>query len=61
VLEHRAYFARSGGPDAWIDHMLHLFEEVRTGMYATVTDDLYRLTGKPPRSLEAYAKEVWAR
>ncbi|WP_433173063.1 NAD(P)H-binding protein [Actinoallomurus sp. CA-150999] len=61
VPQHRAYFARSGRPDAWIDHMLHLFEEVRTGVYATVTDDLHRLTGNPPRGLEAYAKEVWAR
>lgn len=58
--EHRAHFARSGRPDAWVDHMMHLFELVRAGVFSPVTDDVQRLTGNPPRSLEAYAKEIFA-
>jgi uncharacterized protein YbjT (DUF2867 family) len=58
--QHREYFARSGRPDAWADHMVHLFDLVRAGVFAWVSDDFQQLTGKPPRTLEAYAKEVWA-
>lgn len=57
--QHRAYFARSGRPDAWADHMVHLFELVRAGVFASVSDDFQQLTGKPPHTLEAYAKEAW--
>ncbi|WP_410670769.1 NAD(P)H-binding protein [Amycolatopsis sp. cmx-4-68] len=57
--QHRAHFARSGRPDAWVDHMLDLFELVRAGVSAPVTDDFERLTGKPPRTLAAYAEEMW--
>ncbi len=61
LAEHRAHFARSGRPDAWVDHMMHLFELVRAGIFTPVTDHVQRLTANPPRSLEAYAKEVFAR
>jgi uncharacterized protein YbjT (DUF2867 family) len=61
LAEHRAHFARSGRPDAWVDHMMQLFELVRAGVFSAVTDDGRRLTGNPPRSLEAYAREVFAR
>ena len=57
--EHREYFARSGRPAAWVDHMLHLFELVRAGVFASVTDDVRRLTGKAPRTPAAYAAEKW--
>jgi uncharacterized protein YbjT (DUF2867 family) len=57
---HRAHFARSGRPDAWIDHMMHLFVQVRAGECAAVTDDVHRLTGHAPRSLAAYAEEAFA-
>lgn len=57
--EHRAHFAKSGRPEAWVDHMLHLFALVRAGVFAAVTDDFRRLTGKPPRTLAAYAEEKW--
>ena len=53
--------ARSGRGDAYADHVVHLFELVRAGVFAPVTDDFQRLTGNPPRSLEGYAKEVWRR
>lgn len=53
LAEHRAHFARSGRPDAWVDHMMHLFKLVRAGVFSPVTDDVQRLTGNPPRSLEA--------
>ena len=39
--------------------MMHLFALVRAGVYAPVTDDFARLTGKPPRALDNYAKEIW--
>jgi uncharacterized protein YbjT (DUF2867 family) len=59
AVQHWDYFARSGRGDAYADHMVHLFELVRAGVFAPVTDDFQRLTGNPPRSLEGYAKEVW--
>ncbi len=58
--EHREHFAKSGRPEAWVDHMLHLFELVRAGAFAAVTDDFRRLTGKEPRTLATYAGEKWA-
>jgi uncharacterized protein YbjT (DUF2867 family) len=58
LTEHRAHFARSGRPDAWVDHMLALFQLIRAGVFAAVTDDVRQLTGSPPRTLEAYAKEI---
>lgn len=61
LTEHRAHFVRSGRPDAWVDHMMHLFELVRAGVFSPVTDDVQLLTGNSPRSLEAYAKEVFGR
>lgn len=57
--EHRAHFAKSGRPDAWVDHMLHLFHLVRAEAFEPVTDDFRRLTGKAPRTAEAYAEENW--
>jgi uncharacterized protein YbjT (DUF2867 family) len=57
--EHRKHFAKSGRPDAWINHMLHLFKLVRAEVFSPVTDEFERLTGKPPRTLTAYAEENW--
>ncbi|WIV61482.1 NAD(P)H-binding protein [Amycolatopsis nalaikhensis] len=57
--EHQAHFAKSGRPDAWVEHMLELFELVRAGVSAPVSDDFRRLTGKAPRTLAAYAEERW--
>lgn len=59
--QHRAHFARSGRPDAWIDHLMHLFALIRTGVFDAVTNDVQRLTENTPRSLAAYADEVFAR
>ena len=61
VPEHREHFARSGRPTAWVDHMLHLFALIRADAFAPTTDDVHRLTGNPPRTLAAYAKETWSR
>jgi uncharacterized protein YbjT (DUF2867 family) len=61
VDRHRAHFARSGRPDSWTDHMLHLFVLVRAGVFDGVSDDVQRLTGHAPRSLAAYAEEAFAR
>lgn len=57
--EHRKHFEKSGRPQAWVDHMLHLFALVRAGVFTPVTDDFERLTGKAPRTLAAYAEEVF--
>jgi uncharacterized protein YbjT (DUF2867 family) len=57
--EHRAHFAKSGRPEAWVNHMLHLFEEVRAGVSSEVSNDFEHLTGKRPRTLTAYAEENW--
>ncbi|WP_410586125.1 NAD(P)H-binding protein [Amycolatopsis sp. lyj-23] len=57
---HRAHFARSGRPDAWVEHMMELFAFVRADVFDGVTGDVRRLTGRAPRSLEDYAGEVFA-
>jgi hypothetical protein len=41
--------------------MMHLFTLIRAGVFDAVTDDVERLTGNAPRSLAAYAEEVFAR
>jgi uncharacterized protein YbjT (DUF2867 family) len=58
--QHRAHFARSGRPDRWVAHMMHLFELIRAGVFAAVTDDVQQLTGNSPRTLQAYAEDVFA-
>jgi uncharacterized protein YbjT (DUF2867 family) len=58
--QHRAHFARSGRPAAWIDHMMHLFVLVRADVFARVTGDVEQLTGHAPRSLDDYALQVFA-
>lgn len=60
VPEHRAHFARSGRPTAWVDHMLHLFALIRADVFSPVGDGAMRLTGRAPRTLAAYANEVLA-
>ena len=60
LAEHRAHFAKSGRPDAWVGHMMHLFELVRADVFAPVSDEVQHLTGSPPRTLKAYATEVWS-
>ncbi|MGW5718089.1 NAD(P)H-binding protein [Amycolatopsis sp. NPDC003865] len=57
--EHRRHFAKSGRPEAWVNHMLHLFTLVRAGVFTPVTSDFENLTGRSPRTPEAYAREIW--
>ncbi|MEV6646331.1 NAD(P)H-binding protein [Amycolatopsis sp. NPDC051371] len=57
--EHRKHFEKSGRPTAWVDHMLDLFKMVRAGVSAPITNDFEQLTGKPSRTLAAYAEETW--
>ena len=57
--EHRKHFEKSGRPKEWVDHMLHLFKLVRAGVFAPVTHDFEHLTGKAPRTPQAYAEETW--
>ncbi|WP_284745719.1 NAD(P)H-binding protein [Amycolatopsis sp. RTGN1] len=57
--EHRNHFARSGRPEAWVNHMLHLFSLVRAGVFSPLTNDFEHLTGKRPRTLKSYAYENW--
>ncbi|GAA5124542.1 hypothetical protein [Pseudonocardia adelaidensis] len=40
--------------------MMDLFVLVRAGVFDGVTDDVRRLTGHAPRTLAAYADEVFA-
>jgi uncharacterized protein YbjT (DUF2867 family) len=60
LAQHREHFVSSGRPDAWVEHMMHLFALVRGGVFTPVTDDLQRLTGRPARTLQAYAEQTWA-
>jgi hypothetical protein len=40
-----------------VDVMLELFAQVRAGRTTHVTDVVQKVTGKPPRSFEAWARE----
>ncbi|WP_372664197.1 NAD(P)H-binding protein [Amycolatopsis kentuckyensis] len=57
--QHREHFAKSGRPEAWINHMLHLFKLVRAGVFTPTTKDFEHLTGRRPRTAKAYAEENW--
>jgi uncharacterized protein YbjT (DUF2867 family) len=57
--EHRTHFEKSGRPEAWVNHMLHLFNLVRAGVFSPLTNDFEHLTGKKPRTLRSYANENW--
>jgi uncharacterized protein YbjT (DUF2867 family) len=61
LAEHRAHFARSGRPDTWVDHMMYLFELIRTGAFAAVTEGVQQLTGNSPRTLAAYSRAAYTR
>lgn len=47
----------AGLPEDYADFLVVLFEGVRAGAAATVTDSVERLTGHPPRTLRAYASD----
>jgi uncharacterized protein YbjT (DUF2867 family) len=50
-------FAASA-PDGWTAEILaDVYERVRAGRFAAVTDDVARVTGRPARSLERFATE----
>lgn len=57
--QHRQHFAKSGRPEAWTNHMLHLFKLVRAGVFTPITEDFEHLTGRKPRTAKAYAEENW--
>ncbi len=57
--EHRAHFTKSGRPEAWVNHMLHLFKQVREGLSSPIAQDFEHLTGRKPRTPKAYAEENW--
>ncbi|MFJ7216432.1 NAD(P)H-binding protein [Amycolatopsis sp. NPDC098790] len=57
--EHRRHFEKSGRPEAWVNHMLHLFKLVRAGVFTAQTDDFENLTGRRPRTPRQYAEENW--
>lgn len=59
--EHREHMRRPDRPAGYVNHINHLFEVVRTGVQAAVSDDYQRLTGNPPRTFENYVKDAWTR
>ncbi len=50
----------AGVPDAYAHYIAGTFLSVREGRFAQVTGDVERLTGRPPRGLETYAKDYAA-
>ncbi len=47
----------AGMPAAYAGYLAGLFGHVRKGRMALVTHDVEKLTGKPPRTLETYARD----
>jgi uncharacterized protein YbjT (DUF2867 family) len=52
-----AAFAEAGLPDWLVAHLLGAFALVREGSFAVVSDDVQLLTGRPPRTLEAFVRD----
>lgn len=53
-----------GEPSWWAELLLNVYRRLMAGGFATVTDDVERVTGRPPRSFEAFVDEhakAWAR
>ncbi len=48
---------QAGFPEDYAHFLTGLFQAVRAGAAAAVTDDVQALTGHPPRSLRSYAEE----
>ncbi len=51
----------AGVPEVYARFLAMIFHTVREGWNAAVTDAVETLTGKPPRSLETYARDNTAR
>lgn len=47
----------AGLPDAYARHLASIFQPVREGRMAIVTDDVERLTGRKARTFETYARD----
>ena len=52
-----AAFAEAGLPDWLVTHLLGAFDLIREGSFAVVSDDVQLLTGRPPRTLEAFVRD----
>ncbi|WEX78340.1 SDR family oxidoreductase [Sinorhizobium numidicum] len=52
-----AMLSEGGVPKAYARYLATLFRPVREGRMAAPTDDVQRLTGKPPRPFETYARD----
>lgn len=52
----RAMFAQAGLDEAYAQMLVGLFQNVRAGHAAPVTEAVEEITGQPPRSLQQFAR-----
>ncbi|MFC4453155.1 SDR family oxidoreductase [Deinococcus sonorensis] len=55
--QYQQVMGRAGAPDAYVGLMTNLYQMVRAGYTATVTDDVQRVTGRAPISFEQFARD----
>ncbi|MGK5553791.1 NmrA family NAD(P)-binding protein [Actinomadura kijaniata] len=56
AAEQRAH----GVPEEWVQLTIDLYAQIRTGALASVTDDVEKVLGRPPRAFADYAREAAA-
>ncbi|MFI0444551.1 NAD(P)H-binding protein [Actinomadura sp. 6N118] len=49
-----------GVPEEWVQLTIDLYAQVRSGALSTVTDDVHKLLGRPPRDFADYAQKAAA-
>lgn len=63
VEEYAAALQAAGVPDSYLDYLIDLCRDLAAGRFATVTDDVPRLLGRPGRTMADYVAEqsaFWA-
>lgn len=60
LAEHREYMRAPGRHPAYVNHINTLYVNTKAGACAPVSDDVERLTGALPRTLQAYVDETWS-
>ncbi|MDF9868615.1 uncharacterized protein YbjT (DUF2867 family) [Streptomyces pratensis] len=56
AAEQRAH----GVPEEWVELTIDLYTQIRTGTLASVTDDVEKVLGRPPRNFAQYARTAAA-
>jgi hypothetical protein len=55
-----AYVGEQGVSEEWVQLLVEMYEAVRSGSLASLTDDVQRVLGRSPRDFSEYARTAAA-